>query len=201
MKHKLYNNPILAGFYPDPSICKAGKDYYMVNSTFCYFPGIPIFHSTDLVHWEQIGNVLDRESQIPLEGTRLANDGIYAPTIRYNDGTFYVITTNIRGGNGNFIVTASDPAGPWSEPVCLGSEGIDPSLFFDDDGLCYYCGTKERREERVILATMKYIFRSLTLIQCSLQASHGLPGMVRSGMWNGPKDLTYIKKTAGTTLL
>lgn len=146
MNKKLYDNPILAGFYPDPSICKAGSDYYMVNSTFCYFPGIPIFHSTDLIHWEQIGNVLDRQSQIPLEGTRLVNDGIYAPTIRYHDGTFYVITTNVRGGMGNFLVTAKDPAGPWSEPFCLGSEGIDPSLFFDDDGRCYYCGTKERRE-------------------------------------------------------
>lgn len=146
MKHKTYKNPVLAGFYPDPSICKAGCDYYMVNSTFAYFPGIPIFHSKDLVHWEQIGNVLDRKSQLPLEGTKIANDGIYAPTIRYNNGTFYVITTNIRGGNGNFIVTATDPAGPWSDPICLGSEGIDPSLFFDDDGRCYYCGTKDRRE-------------------------------------------------------
>lgn len=146
MKQERYNNPVLPGFYPDPSICRAGSDYYMVNSTFGYFPGIPIFHSKDLIHWEQIGNVLDRKSQIPLENTRLANDGIYAPTIRYNNGIFYVITTNVRGGNGNFIVTADNPAGPWSEPVCLGSEGIDPSLFFDDDGRCYYCGTKDRRE-------------------------------------------------------
>ncbi len=127
---QIQKNPILSGFYPDPSICRAGNDYYLVTSTFCYFPGIPVFHSTDLVHWNQIGNVLDRESQIPLAGTGLAGDGIYAPTIRYHEGVFYVITTNVRGGIGNFIVTATDPAGPWSDPIPLHSEGIDPSLFF-----------------------------------------------------------------------
>ncbi len=207
MKHKLYNNPILAGFYPDPSICKAGKDYYMVNSTFCYFPGIPIFHSTDLVHWEQIGNVLDRESQIPLEGTRLANDGIYAPTIRYNDGTFYVITTNIRGGNGNFIVTASDPAGPWSEPVCLGSEGIDPSLFFDDDGRCYYCGTKERREGARYFGDNEIYIQELDLntMQLTGESWPAWHGALRNVEWpEGPhiykKDGWYylIISEAGT---
>ena len=140
------SNPILPGFYPDPSICRVDNDYYLVTSTFCYFPGLPIFHSTDLVNWNQIGNALDRESQLPLTGTKLANDGIYAPTIRYNNGVFYIITTNVRGGIGNFIITAKDPAGPWSDPIPTNSAGIDPSLFFDDDGKCYYCGTKDRRE-------------------------------------------------------
>ncbi len=146
MNTKTFNNPILPGFNPDPSICRVGNDYYMVTSTFSYFPGIPIYHSTDLVNWKQIGNILNRKEQLPLEGSNFAGGGIFAPTIRYNNGTFYVITTNVDGGLGNFIVTATDPAGPWSDPICLHSKGIDPSLFFDDDGRCYYCGTQDRRE-------------------------------------------------------
>ena len=136
------SNPVLSGFYPDPSICAVGEDFYLVNSTFAYFPGIPVFHSRDLAHWRQIGNVLDRPSQVRLEGCR-HSQGIYAPTIRYHEGVFYVITTNVSGG-GSFLVTAEDPAGPWSEPYFLGEEapGIDPSLFFDEDGACYYVGTR-----------------------------------------------------------
>ena len=145
MKKETYNNPILPGFYPDPTICKVGSDYYLANSTFAYFPGVPIFHSKDLVHWNQIGNILDRKEQLPLEGAE-QSEGIFAPTLRYHDGTFYMITTNVSSELGNFIVTAKDPAGPWSDPYPLESEGIDPSLFFDDDGKCYYCGTKPRRE-------------------------------------------------------
>lgn len=139
-------NPILSGFYPDPSICAVGEDFYLVNSTFAYFPGVPIFHSKDLKNWEQIGHVLERPSQIPLEGCG-HSQGIYAPTIRYHDGTFYMITTNVSGG-GNFYVTAQDPKGPWSDPVWLGEEapGIDPSLFFDEDGTCYYVGTRPNPE-------------------------------------------------------
>lgn len=138
----IVHNPILPGFYPDPSICAVGRDFYLVNSTFAYFPGVPIFHSRDLAHWRQIGNVLTRPSQLPLDGCRHSR-GIYAPTLRYYDGTFYLITTNISGG-GNFIVTAQDPAGPWSEPYWLGdaAQGIDPSLLFDDDGRCYYVGNR-----------------------------------------------------------
>ncbi len=134
------NNPIMPGFYPDPSICAVGEDYYLVNSTFAYFPGLPVLHSRDLAHWEQIGNVLDRPSQLPLEATGHSR-GLFAPTIRYHEGTFYCICTNVSYG-GNFYVTAKDPAGPWSEPVYLeGADGIDPSLFFDTDGKCYYIGT------------------------------------------------------------
>lgn len=140
-------NPILPGFYPDPSICRVDNDYYLVTSTFAYFPGVPIFHSRDLVHWNQIGNILNRKEQLPLTNAE-TSEGIFAPTLRYHDGTFYMITTNVTPGNecGNFIVTATDPAGPWSDPYPLGSAGIDPSLFFDDDGKCYYCGTQPRRE-------------------------------------------------------
>lgn len=133
-------NPILSGFYPDPSVLAVGEDYYIVNSSFAYFPGLPIMHSKDLAHWEQIGNALDRNSQLPL-GDAEVSRGLFAPTIRYNNGTFYIICTNVSFG-GNFIVTATDPKGPWSEPHYIeGAEGIDPSLFFDDDGKCYYTGT------------------------------------------------------------
>jgi len=127
-----YRNPILAGFYPDPAICRVGEDYYLINSTFSYFPGIPIFHSRDLVNWEQIGNVIDRPSQLDFSGKR-ATRSLFAPTITYHDGVFYVVCTHVDGG-GNFLVTATDPAGPWSDPQWLDFDGIDPSLFFDDDG-------------------------------------------------------------------
>ena len=139
-------NPILNGFYPDPSICRVGDDFYLATSSFVYAPGVPIFHSRDLAHWEQIGNILDRETQLPVDGAEIS-DGIYAPTIRYHEGTYYMITTNVSYG-GNFIVTAEKPEGPWSEPYYLGDDapGIDPSLFFDDDGRCYYVGTRPNPE-------------------------------------------------------
>ena len=127
-------NPIIPGFHPDPSICRVGNDYYIVNSSFQYFPGVPIYHSTDLVNWQLIGNVLDRDSQLPLKGAS-SWLGIYAPTLRYDNGTYYMITTNVAGG-GNFMVTAKDPRGPWSEPLWLKQEGIDPSLYFEN-GKCY----------------------------------------------------------------
>ncbi len=131
-----YRNPILSGFHPDPSVCRAGDDFYLVNSTFEYFPGLPIYHSRDLTHWEQVGNALDRPSQLPLKG---ATDfgGLYAPTIRYWKGTFYLTCTNITGG-GNFIVTAKDPRGPWSEPHWIPVSDIDGSMLFDDDGKAYF---------------------------------------------------------------
>jgi xylan 1,4-beta-xylosidase len=132
-----FENPILPGCYPDPSICRVGDDYYLVNSSFEYFPGVPVFHSRDLVHWRQIGHCLTRKSQLNLDKVR-SSGGIYAPTIRYHEGTFYMITTGVDCG-GNFYVTAKDPAGPWSEPVRMNDGGgIDPSLFFDDDGMVYY---------------------------------------------------------------
>lgn len=135
-------NPILSGFYPDPSICEAEGKYYLVNSTFAYFPGIPVFESTDMVHWKQIGNVIDRPEQLDLNGLE-TSQGVFAPTIRYWNGTFYVINTNVPK-QGNFFVTAKDPRGPWSDPVFLKNcPGIDPSLFFDTDGKCYYIGTRE----------------------------------------------------------
>jgi len=156
-------NPIIPGFAPDPSICRVGEDYYLVNSTFSYFPGLPIYHSRDLANWELIGSALDRVSQLPLEGQGHSR-GLFAPTIRYNNGTFYLICTNIDDG-GNFIVTATDPRGPWSDPYWLGDEaaGIDPSLFFDDDGSCWYCGTRGRSEGEKYFGDNEIYLRQLDL--------------------------------------
>ena len=130
-----YTNPIIPGFHPDPSICRVGEDYYLVNSSFEYFPGVPIYHSRDLMNWRQIGHCLTRESQLPLGGVN-ASDGIYAPTIRYHDGRFYMVTTNVNGG-GNFYVWTEDPAGEWSEPIWVAQKGIDPSLLFEN-GKVYF---------------------------------------------------------------
>jgi xylan 1,4-beta-xylosidase len=141
---RTFRNPILSGCYPDPSICRVDNDFYLVTSTFEYFPGLPIFRSRDLVHWEQIGHVLDRPSQLDLDEVR-PSDGLYAPTIRHHEGVFFVINTLIGGKrkSGNFIVTATDPRGPWSDPFWLDdADGIDPSLFFDDDGRVWYTGNR-----------------------------------------------------------
>ena len=131
-----FTNPILKGFYPDPSICKVDNSYYLINSTFAYFPGIPVFKSDDLVNWKQIGNALDRPEQLDLEGLEVSQ-GVFAPAISYHNGIFYIINT-IVGGENNFIISASNPAGPWSNPTWLPKvEGIDPSMFFDKNGKTY----------------------------------------------------------------
>jgi len=129
-----YRNPILKGFYPDPSLTRVGDDFYLVTSTFAFFPGIPVFHSRDLVSWTQIGNAIDRPGQLDFGRLGLSR-GVFAPTIEHRDGTFYILNTCVDCG-GNFVITATDPAGPWSDPVWLPDleGGIDPSLFFDEDG-------------------------------------------------------------------
>ena len=141
MEHKLHN-PIIPGFYPDPSICRVGEDFYLVCSSFELCPGIPLFHSRDLQHWEQLCYVMTPENGFHVE-KNTGNGGVMAPTIRYHDGTFYLINCNF-GDRGNFIVTAKDPAGPWSEPRWLDDvPGIDASIFFDADGACYIMGTAQ----------------------------------------------------------
>jgi xylan 1,4-beta-xylosidase len=135
MSQSIIHNPVIRGFHPDPSVCRAGKDYYLVTSSFEYFPGVPVFHSRDLVNWRKIGHCLTRVNQLPLAGAR-SSKGIYAPTIRYHEGWFYMVTTNTSGG-GNFFVKTTNPAGEWSDPVWLDQPGIDPSLLFDDDGKVY----------------------------------------------------------------
>jgi alpha-N-arabinofuranosidase len=133
-----FRNPVLPGFHADPSVCRAGNDFYLVNSTFQYFPGVPVFHSKDLVNWEQVGNCLTRPSQVDLTATD-GNSGIYAPTIRYHDGRFYMVTT-VFPSRRHFYVWTDDPAAEWSEPIvidfAIGS--CDPTLFFDHDGKCYF---------------------------------------------------------------
>lgn len=128
-----YANPILKGFYPDPSVTRVGQDYYLVNSTFAWFPGIPVFHSTDLVNWTQIGNAIDRPGQLDFKRLAMSR-AVFAPAITEHAGVFYILNTCVDCG-GNFLVTARDPKGPWSDPVWLPEiDGIDTSLFFDDDG-------------------------------------------------------------------
>lgn len=136
-----YANPVIPGFYPDPSLCKVGADFYLVTSSFQYSPGVPIFHSRDLVHWKQIGHCLTRESQLDLEGCR-SSMGIYAPTLRFHKGRFYMITTNMNRYR-NYYVWSEKPEGPWSDPIWLDWPGIDPSLLFDEDGRVYLTGTNE----------------------------------------------------------
>ncbi|GGM66944.1 glycoside hydrolase 43 family protein [Micromonospora sonchi] len=131
-----FRNPVVPGFHPDPSVCRVGEDYYLVCSSFEYFPGVPIFHSRDLVNWRQIGNVLDRPSQLDLPADTPASAGIYAPTIRHHDGRFWMVTTNVSIGR-HLLVTATDPAGPWSDPVHFDLPHVDPSLSWDDNGDCW----------------------------------------------------------------
>ncbi|AKQ46600.1 glycoside hydrolase [Rufibacter radiotolerans] len=133
-----FYNPIIQGAYPDPAITRKGGDYYMVHSSFAIFPGVPIFHSKDLVNWTQIGHVLDRVSQLNVHDTGISQ-GVYAPDIEYNpnNDTFYMIVTAFAGGAGNIVVKSKDPAKGWSEPFKLNFGGIDPSLFFDDNGKAY----------------------------------------------------------------
>ena len=136
-----YTNPVVRGFNPDPSVCRVGEDYYLVTSSFQYYPGVPLYHSKDLVNWEQIGHVLTRESQLYLKGAN-SNGGIYAPVIRHHNGRFYMITTNVSTV-GNFIVTTDDIRGEWSDPIPVKVGGIDPSLFWDEDGKCWYTGSAD----------------------------------------------------------
>lgn len=153
-----FYNPILQGCYPDPSITRKGNDYYLINSSFAMFPGVPIFHSTDLVNWKQIGHVLDRESQLKVEDCGISF-GVYAPAISYNknNDTFYMVTTQFSGGFGNMVVKTKDPMKGWSDPIKLKFDGIDPSLFFDDNGKAYLVhndapdrGTEQYEGHRVI---------------------------------------------------
>lgn len=143
-----YQNPIISGYHPDPSICRVGSDYYIVNSTFEFYPGVPIYHSTNLANWEPAGYCLTKPSQLPLERCN-PSGGIFAPTIRYHEyekdgvteGFFFMTTTNVSAG-GHFIVHAKEVRGPWSEPVWIDQGGIDPSLFFDEDGKVYFTSTE-----------------------------------------------------------
>lgn len=137
-------NPVLPGFHPDPSICRVGDEFFVVTSTFEYFPGLPVHRSRDLVEWELVGHAVHREEQLDLSSVA-ASGGLFAPTIRHHDGRFLVACTLVggEGRQGSFVVTATDPAGPWSDPAWIeDAPGIDPSLFFDGDGRAWWCGTR-----------------------------------------------------------
>jgi len=175
-----YHNPVIPGFNPDPSVCRVGDDYYLVTSTFEYFPGVPIYHSKDLVNWKMIGHVLHRPEQLDLDKVA-STAGIYAPTLRYHNGIFYMITTLVtdREGNkpkGNFIVTATKPEGPWSMPHWIeGAPGIDPSLFFDDDGKAYYCGNYTPKEEELMHKSHRNIWiQEIDLNTFKLKGNRGI---------------------------
>ena len=128
--------PVVPGFHPDPSICRVGETYFLATSSFEYAPGVPLFASTDLRSWEQVGNVLDRPSQLDVSKAG-PSGGVFAPTLRHHDGRFWMITTNWSDDGGQLLVHAEDPAGPWSEPVRIPAAiGIDPDLAWDDDGTC-----------------------------------------------------------------
>ena len=152
--------PIVPGFYPDPTICRVGPDYYLAHSSFEYFPGAPIFHSRDLVSWTQIGNILTRRTQFR-RGDQQPSAGIYGSTLRHHDGRFWFVTTNASDfDSGQVIVHAEDPAGPWSDPVFVPSAiGIDPDLTWDDQGQCYLTwralsvGSGEIRQARLDLSS------------------------------------------------
>jgi alpha-N-arabinofuranosidase len=136
-----FRNPILPGFQPDPSVVRVGDDFYLVNSTFAWFPGIPIYHSRDLVHWRLIGHAIDRPGVLDFSGLGIIR-GVFAPAISWHAGKFYILNTCVDCG-GNFLVTTEHPEGPWSDPVWLGFEGIDPSLFVDDDGSAWVVNNGE----------------------------------------------------------
>ncbi|MBB3113358.1 alpha-N-arabinofuranosidase [Paenibacillus phyllosphaerae] len=194
-----FRNPVLPGFYPDPSAIRVGDDYYLVTSSFEFYPGVPIFHSKDLVNWRQIGHVLDRPSQLNLDGI-LPSRGIWAPTLRYHNGLYYMITTFVDNEKEchNFYVTATDPAGSWSDPVWLDdAPGIDPSLFFDEDGKVYYTGNRVPPEgqqypkhmdiwlQELDIASGRLIGPKTSIWQGALKVAHAQEGphLYKIGKW------------------
>ena len=139
-----YTNPIIKGFNPDPSICRVGDDFYLATSTFEFSPGLPVYHSKNLIDWELVSHGLSRPEQMTLSRKIPNAFGLYAPTIREINGRFYMVCTNVADDNfaqGNFLIWTDDIRGEWSDPIWLDTPGIDPSLFVDDDGTVYYSGT------------------------------------------------------------
>ena len=168
-----YRNPVIPGFYPDPSLCRVGDTYYLVCSSFQFFPGVPLFESKDLLNWKQIGHVLTRESQLPLHGAT-SNGGIYAPTIRHDHGRFYMVTTNVSHG-GNFYVYTDDIYGEWSEPIYVEQDGIDPSLYFEN-GRAYFMsnGTDEQGTHGIVQCEIDiHTGKKLTPSKCVWQGTGG----------------------------
>ncbi|MCH4889546.1 glycoside hydrolase family 43 protein [Acidaminobacter sp. JC074] len=183
MKNKeTYTNPIIPGFYPDPSICRVGEDYYLVNSSFEYFPAIPVWHSKDLVNWTQICNAIDREEQNLKLHDVAPSGGVQACTIRHHNGIFYITSTCVGKEwprpDYNFLITATNPAGPWSEVKYLkDAPGIDSSLFFDDDGRAYFLANREK-EDAVFIGDTEIWIQEFDLDTLDLKGP-------RYGLWDG----------------
>ena len=183
---RTFQNPIIKGFYPDPSAIRVGDDFYLVTSSFSYYPGIPIFHSRDLVHWEQIGHVIHRPEQVQLGPDSFAG-GLFAPTIRYHNGTFYVIVQNASMGDSvagtNFILTALDPRGPWSDPIYVEGGGGDPSLFWDDDGRVYIHYSNLKMADRGV--------NDLGIYQAEIDVTTGKLLSAPVYLWRGALENAY----------
>lgn len=196
------HNPVLAGCYPDPTICRVDDTFYLVTSTFEYLPGLPVFRSKDLAAWEQIGHVVDRPDQLAYSGIA-SSGGLYAPTLRHHEGLFWLVCTlvdqNDSSRGGNFLMTAADPAGPWSDPSWLDVDGIDPSIFFDDDGRAWVHGTRLARDPEWFHQTEVWV-RELDLERKELVGPEHVvwTGAVRGAVWaEGP----HLYKVDGTYYL
>nr|WP_255421967.1 glycoside hydrolase family 43 protein [Tessaracoccus sp. MC1627] len=182
----------MPGFQPDPTICRVGRDYYLATSSFEYFPAVPIFHSTDLVAWEQIGHILDRPEQLGLS-ERTPSGGLYAGTLRHHAGTFYYVTSNASAHDaGPFIVTAADPAGPWSDPIHIPEAiGIDPDICWDEDGRClltwhvldFVNGGQAVRQAHIDPATGRFHAPPVDVWQGSGLPAAESPHLYRIGDW------------------
>ncbi len=183
-----YRNPVIPGFHPDPSVCRVGDEYFLVTSSFILSPGVPVFRSSNLVEWTQIGNVLERPSHLDLASTwNWSSLGIYAPTIRYHDGTFFMITTNVgSAGVRTFLVMSEDPAGPWSDPVPVPVPGIDPDLAWDHDGNCWvhFSGLGGIARSRINVSTGALVSTpDLTWSGTGLQYPESPHLYERDGLW------------------
>lgn len=178
-----YNNPVISGFHPDPSVCRVGDDYYLVTSSFEYYPGVPLFHSKDLVNWTQLGHVLTRPEQLDLSRAP-SSGGIFAPTIREHNGRFYMVTTNATAG-GNFFVHTDDPRGEWSDPIFVDHPGIDPELFFDEDGTVYFTSSANQGvyQSRIDLMTGKRLSEPTLLWRGTGGQYPEAPHIYRIGKW------------------
>lgn len=193
-----YQNPILSGFYPDPSLTRVENDYYLVNSSFAYFPGLPVFHSQDLVNWTQIGNAIDRPEQLDLSGIG-TSWGAFAPDISYHNGTFYIVNTCVKCTSNqqgkptqNYLISAKNPAGPWSDPVLFDFAGIDPSIFWDDDGKAYIVNNgapdeAQRYDGHYALWLQEFDYQNLKLVGERVQIINGGVDIAKKPFWiEGP---------------
>ncbi|OAN62256.1 glycoside hydrolase family 43 protein [Sphingomonas sp. TDK1] len=184
-----YRNPILSGYYPDPSVTRVGDDYYLVLSSFAHYPGLPIFHSKDLVHWTQIANAIDRPGQLDFTGMR-TSQAVFAPDISYHAGTFYIVNTCVSC-KGNFVITAKDPRGPWSDPIWLPFEGIDPSITWEGDK-AYIVNNRApdeppRYEGHRAIWIQEYDWRAGKMVGPSTQLINGGVDIAKKPVWiEGP---------------